>query len=346
MEMTTVRQRARTRLDAPAVLLLVLLCALWGLQQVSVKLAVAGGLPPVQQAFARSVLAASCVWLWTAWRGGRAGLRGLLPRGALAWPALLTGIVFAGEFVTLYPGLRLTTASRGVLFLYTSPFIVALGAHLLLPGERLRLPQFAGLAIAFAGVAVALGGDLTGGGGGSPAGDALCLAGAALWAANTLLIKAIPALHQASAAAVLMFQLAGSIPVLLAASLLAGEPAAWPHASALAWACLGYQSVVVAFASYLTWFWLVLRYPAGKLSGFTFATPVFGIAAGAAVLGEAVGVESAGRGGGHRRRAAPAERLTAPISTGSAPGWPVRCRDCRVAGSPSCRTAVAPRARR
>lgn len=279
----------RTRLDARAVALVVLLCALWGLQQVSVKLAAAGGLPPVQQALARSILAALCLCLWTAATEGRAGLRRLLPRGRLFGPALLTGLVFAGEFVTLYPGLRLTTASRGVLFLYTSPFIMALGAHLFLPGERLRLRAAAGLVIAFLGVAAAFAGGL-GGGGGRLAGDLLCLVGAALWAANTLLIKALPRLRRAGAAAVLLFQLAGSVPFLLAASLLAGEPAAWPQATALALGCLLYQSVIVAFASYLAWFWLVLHYPAGKLSGFTFFTPVFGIAAGGLILGEPLGV--------------------------------------------------------
>ncbi len=278
------------RLDPAAVALLVFLCALWGLQQVTVKLAVSGGLPPVQQAFARSLIAALCLCLWAGITQGRWALRRLLPRGRLFWPAVLTGAVFAGEFVTLYPGLHLTSASRGVLFLYTSPFFTALGAHLFIPGERLRLLPAVGLAIAFAGVGIAFAGGSGGGGQAHLAGDALCIAGAVLWSANTLLVKTLPALRQASAATVLMFQLTGSVPFLLLASLAAGEPAAWPHATTLAWTCLVYQSVVVAFASYLAWFWLVLRYPAGRVAGFTFFTPVFGIAAGAAVLGEPIGL--------------------------------------------------------
>jgi drug/metabolite transporter (DMT)-like permease len=46
---------------------------------------------------------------------------------------------------------------------------------------------------------------------------------------------------------------------------------------------------VVAFASYLAWFWLMRRHPAPLLSAFTFLAPLFGVAAGAAVLGEPVG---------------------------------------------------------
>jgi drug/metabolite transporter (DMT)-like permease len=54
----------------------------------------------------------------------------------------------------------------------------------------------------------------------------------------------------------------------------------------LAWLSLGYQTVIVTFASYLVWFWLVMRYQAAAVSGFTFLAPLFGIAAGAVFLGE------------------------------------------------------------
>ena len=59
-----------------------------------------------------------------------------------------------------------------------------------------------------------------------------------------------------------------------------------PVASGYAWLSLAYQGVVIAFASYLTWFWLVSRYPAGRLSAFTFLTPLLGVSAAWALLGE------------------------------------------------------------
>ncbi len=286
--------RGRDRLDTTAVALVVLLCAIWGLQQVTVKLAVSGGLPPIQQAFARSLLAAGCVCIWTAATKGGWALPRLLPHGPLVWPAALIACVFAVEFMTMFVGLRFTTASRGVLLIYTSPFITALGAHLLLPGERLRLLPAAGLVIAFGGVALSFAGGH--GGQGTLFGDALCIASAVLWTANTLLLKSLPVLRRTSAARLLFFELAGSAPILLLASLAAGEPLRWPEATALAWTCLLFQSVIVAFASYLAWFWLILRYPAGRLSGFTFFTPIFGILAGAVILGEPVGLPLVGGG--------------------------------------------------
>ncbi len=48
--------------------------------------------------------------------------------------------------------------------------------------------------------------------------------------------------------------------------------------------------MVVAFLSYLVWFWLITRYPAGRVSSYTFLSPLFGIAAGALILGERASV--------------------------------------------------------
>jgi len=61
------------------------------------------------------------------------------------------------------------------------------------------------------------------------------------------------------------------------------------YGSGLALMALGYQIVAVAFASYLTWFWLLARYPAAELSAFSFFTPLFGMLAGGLILGERIG---------------------------------------------------------
>jgi drug/metabolite transporter (DMT)-like permease len=37
--------------------------------------------------------------------------------------------------------------------------------------------------------------------------------------------------------------------------------------------------VVVSFASYLVWFWLMRHYPATRVSAFTLLTPLFGLLA-------------------------------------------------------------------
>lgn len=262
---------------------MVLLCTLWGVQQVGVKLAIQQGLPPLLQAVIRSGMATVLLLAWIAAREGRRGLAAVLARDGTLRPGLLIAALFASEFVFLYSGMQHTTASRAVLLLYTAPFFTALGAHLLLPGERLRPVPALGLALAFAGVAVTM--LDAGPAGGSLWGDALMIGAAATWGITTVVVKASPALGRIPTAKLLLWQIGGSVPILLIAALAAGQVVV-PHATPLAWASLAYQCVIVAFASYLAWFWLVTRYPAGRLSAFTFLTPLIGVAAAAVLLGE------------------------------------------------------------
>ncbi|KAB2936613.1 MAG: DMT family transporter [Rhodocyclaceae bacterium] len=270
----------RTHLDTTAMALMVVLCASWGLQQVAIKVANAG-ISPVWQASLRSIGAALLVWGWAAAKGIR-----LFERDGTLRAGLLSAALFAGEFAFIYWGLGYTTASRGVVFLYTAPFMIALGAHWLLPGERLRPLQWLGLACAFAGILAAFGESLGMQAKSQLLGDGMLLLAAVLWAATTLVIKG-SRLAKVSPAKTLFYQLAGSAVVLPFVSLALGEPGVIAL-SPLVLASVAYQTVLVAFASYLAWFWLVASYPAGRLAAFSFLTPLFGVMAGALLLGERV----------------------------------------------------------
>jgi drug/metabolite transporter (DMT)-like permease len=121
-------------------------------------------------------------------------------------------------------------------------------------------------------------------GGSTLTGDAFGVIAAALWAATTVLIRSTR-LSSASATKTLFYQLGFSALVLPFASLVLGEPGV----SALTpkvLASLLYQGVIVAFASYLAWFWLLTRYLAGRLAVFSFLTPLFGVAFGVIFLSE------------------------------------------------------------
>lgn len=273
------------RVGPGAVLLIVVLCVIWGVQQVAIKVSIHGGIPPLLQAGVRSAGSAVLVLLWALFRRGH-GWR-LFARDRTLWPGLAIALIFAGEFAFLYPGLARTSASRGVLFLYTAPFFVALGAHLFIPAERLMARQAMGLVCAFAGIGVAvLGGIESHGHAGTLLGDGLVLVGAALWGASTVLIKANPALLRGGVEKLLLYQLAGSAPLLILLSFVAGETLHPAAVTQMAVVCLLYQIVVVSFASYLAWFWLIVHYPASRISAFSFLTPIFGAAAGALLLGE------------------------------------------------------------
>ena len=74
---------------------------------------------------------------------------------------------------------------------------------------------------------------------------------------------------------------------MIGASIVAGEgmPVFSDSRVVLAF---GYTAVVVAFISYVAWFWLLARYSPSAMSVFTFLTPIFGAFAGVLVLGEAM----------------------------------------------------------
>lgn len=76
-------------------------------------------------------------------------------RDGTLWPGLLVAGLFAAEFVFLFAGVARTSASRSVVFLFSAPFFTAVGAHLLLPSERLNLVRVVGLIVAFGGVVAA-----------------------------------------------------------------------------------------------------------------------------------------------------------------------------------------------
>lgn len=288
--MTTARQthatipHQRTRLDLLAITVMLVLCSLWGIQQVASKVALSQGIPPILQAVLRSVLAGPLLLLWIGLRHGRGALRHLVAADGSLWPGVLSGCMFAVEFILLFSGVRLTSASHAVVLLFTGGLFTAAGAHLLVPGERLGWGQAAGLGLAFLGVLTTV---AQGGGPASLEGDLLVLGCAAVWGMTTVLVKANPSLRRCPAEKVLAYQLFGALPILAVAAGLAGE-LHMPDATALAWWSLLYQGAVIAFASYLAWFWLIARYPAGRLAAFSFLSPLFGVLAAAALLGDPV----------------------------------------------------------
>ncbi len=270
----------KDHLDGRAVAVLLVCCAIWGVSQVAAKVTLTE-LPPLLLSGLRSAGAALLLALWSRGRGLT-----LFARDGTATAGVLAGVLFAAEFACMFIGLQYTTASRMSVFMYLAPFFVALGMPWIARSERLSTGQTLGLVLAFSGVVWAFAEGFV-----RPAagplqwvGDALGIAGAALWAGTTLLVRGTR-LTAALPEKTLLYQLVVSAVVLLAASAVAGE--SWPRSIGPAvWATLLFQIVIVTFASYLAWFWLVRHYPATRVSAFTLLTPICGLLAGVLLLGE------------------------------------------------------------
>lgn len=279
----------RKALDAGAMAIVVTLCFLWGMGQVSIKVA-NRGLSPIFQAAVRSTIAALLVALWARFRG-----LPLVHRDRTFLHGLAIGLLFGSEFVFIYLGLSYTTASHAVIFVYTAPFFVALGAHALLPNEPLTGRKVAGLVLAFAGVILTLWDSV-----GRPTrlqlvGDLMSMMGGLLWAATSLYLKRVVRTRM-TPSQMLFYQLGVSAVQLSLMSLLL-ESQRIRDPSPLVLASLAYQGIIVAFASYLVWFWLIQVYPVSNLTAFTFFTPVFGMLLGGLLLHEPLTAKLVAGGG-------------------------------------------------
>jgi len=260
--------------------IMVVLCASWGLQQVAIKVA-NQGISPLVQSGIRSFGAAILIWLWMLVRR-----QPLLERDGTLWWGIAAGLLFSVEFLLVYWGLDYTSASRAVLFLYLSPFVVALGARRFIPGDRLNGVQLAGLCCAFGGIALTFAESLVLPDRRMVIGDSMLAAAAVFWGATTVMIKASP-LARIRPGKTLLYQLGVSALVLPLGAGLKQEPGI-VLLTPMIGASLLYQIVWVAFITYLAWFWLVCTYPPARLASFTFLTPLFGVLAGALLLGEPV----------------------------------------------------------
>jgi drug/metabolite transporter (DMT)-like permease len=275
----------KDQMDAFGATSLVLFSALFGFNQVVIKL-VNEGFQPVFAAGLRSLGAIPLILLWAWFRGH--SLR-ILP--GTVGPGLLLGACFTVEFLLLFTALDLTTVSRMSVIFYSMPIWLSLGAHFLIPTERMSRRKAAGLALAFGGVAWAILDRPAGAAEASLAGD-LCALGAAIgWAGIGLTLRTT-AIREANQEVQLLWQIGLSALVLIALAPLFG-PLLREVAPIHLWG-LAFQVIVIAFAAFIFWLWLMSIYPASSVAAFSFLGPVFGVFFGWLLLGETIGVSILG----------------------------------------------------
>ena len=229
----------------------------------------------------RSIIASACVWAWMVFKG----IRPFEPDRTLI-PGVVAGLLFFAEFVLLYSALEHTNTSRAITFLYLAPFIVALVLPIFIPAERLNWIQSCGLLIAFAGLAFAFHDGFSSSAAHFWLGDIAVIGAAAAWAFTTIVVRTTT-LGQIQPERTLFFQLFFSSIALIGLCITYGIPL--PDTFSIkAMASLFLQSVIIAAASYLFWFWLLRHYLASKVSAFSFLTPMFGLLFGFFLAGDPI----------------------------------------------------------
>lgn len=265
-------------LDLKAVLIMVFLTMLWGFNYTAVKYS-NQGLAPVFTSTLRSIIASICGVIYCIRSKER-----LFHTDIMLFHGFMVGLLFGLEFACIYVGLVYTDATRSIIFVNTSPFIVAVGAHFFLKGDRLTTVKTAGLVLAFTGVFIVFGGRPMKAKPTMVFGDLLLILAAFFWGATTLYIKRFMA-GKVQPIHTFLYQLIFSIPVLMVISLIL-EPKWIIHLDGTVLLSLFYQSIIVGFISLLVWFRLIHNYLVSRLSAFTFFGPIFGVLSGVLFLRE------------------------------------------------------------
>jgi drug/metabolite transporter (DMT)-like permease len=265
-------------LDPKAIVTITILTALWGFNYTAIKFT-NEGIAPVFASTLRSLIASICGVIYCLQKGEK-----LFHTDIMLFHGFMVGLLFGLEFACIYFGMLYTDAARSVVFVYTAPFVVAIGAHLFLRGDRLTFQKTMGLVLAFIGVYIVFQGKPKAAKTTMLLGDVLQIMAAIFWGATTVYIKKFMAekIHPINT---FLYQLIFSTPILLIVSLILEKD--WVYQINFSIVIfMFYQSIIVAFMSYLIWFKLIHAYSVSRLSAFTFFTPIFGVLFGILFLKE------------------------------------------------------------
>jgi O-acetylserine/cysteine efflux transporter len=246
----------------------------WGTNFVVIKLGLAE-LPPFLFATLRFVLSAFPFLLF-------------IRRPPVRWRTLAAfGVLLgAGQFGLLFYAMRESISPGLASLVVQSQVFFTIGLSVVLAGERVRTIQWAALALAVAGIAlIAVRQDASA----TLVGLLTVLAAAFCWACANLVAKS------AGKVDMLQFMVWSSVfavPPLLALSLVFEGPeliaASLRDASLMAWAAVAWQAIGNTLFGFGAWNWLLSHHPAATVTPSALLVPVFGMAASAWWLGEAL----------------------------------------------------------
>jgi drug/metabolite transporter (DMT)-like permease len=207
------------------------------------------------------------------------------PVGARSWgSAAMYGVLANALYLGLnYQALRHLSSGMGAIIASTNPLLLAVLAPIFLR-ERLTTRKAIGLSLGFLGVLVSMHARAAS----STARPVDVLVGAAgvlaLVFATIVFKRARTGTHPLVVNAISM--VASGLATLPCAILLEGAPHVelTPRLAV----SFAYLVVVLSIGATLLWFWLLSRGEASRVSAFYFLTPLFGVSAGAILLGEHV----------------------------------------------------------
>ena len=274
------KSEGRRKLSRGAIATALLLSAMWGLNIVGIKVALAA-FPPIWSAFWRVLLGWPVLWLWA-----RAGRIDLKPGPDEIRPLAFLGAFFAIQIILLNTSIDWTSAAYASVLLNAAPVYINLIAHFVVPGDRLSGQRLIGLTLAFCGVGFVMLGRPDASLAPRPAlGNVLAALTAVIIACRMIYTKQLVQAIDSTKA--MFWQVGFSIPIFLVCATLTEPMLVGPLTlgPVLSWLYCSFGVVGVAF---ILWVRLLKSNSPGLLSVFVFPTPIFGVLFSALIFAERV----------------------------------------------------------
>ncbi len=264
---------ASQRLPVSALLGALLVSVIWGLNFIAIKVGVSG-VPPLLLAAIRFVLSAFPAMLFVK-----------RPKVAVSWLVAYGMLLGIGEFGLLFTAIKLgAPAGLSSILLQSQAFFTALLAAGFLK-ERIHVHHVAGMVVAGCGlVVVAVSGKT---GSLSLALTALLLLASFFWACANIVARKMP---RTDGLALMVWSSVFAAAPLIGLSLILEGPAvvagSLAHLGVASIGSIAYLVVLSTLFGYGIWNQLIMRHGASRIAPFSLLVPIFGVSAGAIVLGE------------------------------------------------------------
>jgi O-acetylserine/cysteine efflux transporter len=195
-------------------------------------------------------------------------------------------LIGAGQFGLLFVAMRGSISPGLASLVIQMQVFFTIGLSIWLTGERVRAFQWLALLLAVSGIVViAVHTDATT----TPLGIGLILVAAASWACGNMASKRSGVTNLLPY--IVWSSLFSAPPLLFLSLALEGWDAiaaGLRNADLATWAAVLWQTIGNTMFGYAVWGWLLSRHPAATVTPMALLVPVFGMAASALVLGEAL----------------------------------------------------------
>jgi drug/metabolite transporter (DMT)-like permease len=251
----------------------------WGTTWAAIRIGLAG-MPPFTSVALRFAIATAILLAMAKALKVRLGAE---PHEKTLW--LVNGaLFFSVSYGVVYWGEQYVPSGLASILFATFPLLVTLFAHLLLPGEPLRIRAGLGALIAFAGVVVIFSEDLEKvGGPKTELAAAVLLLSPLVSALSSVSVKKWGAsIHPISLAA---------MPMAIAALVMTGLALVFERDRPIVWSgssigALAYLSVFGSAMTFTLYYWLLRHVRASHVALIAYATPVIAVATGVLFLDE------------------------------------------------------------